>query len=98
MQVYDSIVIGAGQSGLAMAYYLSKNKLNYLVLEASETTAGSWPKYYDSLKLFSPAKYSSLPGFPFPGDSNRYPSKDEVISYLVKYTNHFRFNIETKKI
>ncbi|GIN86022.1 hypothetical protein J6TS2_24080 [Heyndrickxia sporothermodurans] len=41
MQVYDSIVIGAGQSGLAMAYYLSKNKLNYLVLEASETTAGS---------------------------------------------------------
>jgi putative flavoprotein involved in K+ transport len=75
MKVYDSIVIGAGQSGLASAYHLKKQKLDYLVLEASKQTTGSWPNYYDSLTLFSPAKYSSLPEYHFPGDPDRYPTK-----------------------
>ncbi|MDH5163407.1 flavin-containing monooxygenase [Heyndrickxia oleronia] len=98
MKIYDSIVIGAGQSGLAASYYLKKSGLNFLVLEASKTTAGSWPKYYDSLTLFSPAKYSSLPGYPFPGDPDHYPTKEEVISYLLDYANHFKFNIHTENI
>jgi putative flavoprotein involved in K+ transport len=93
--IFDTIVIGAGQAGLATAYYLQKNNLNYLVLEASEQTAGSWPSYYDSLTLFSPARYSSLPGYQFPGDPERYPTKREVISYLVEYADHFGFNIST---
>ncbi|WP_349346816.1 flavin-containing monooxygenase [Priestia megaterium] len=93
--IFDTIVIGAGQAGLATAYYLQKNNLNYLVLEASEQTTGSWPSYYDSLTLFSPARYSSLPGYQFPGDPERYPTKREVISYLVEYANHFDFNVST---
>lgn len=93
--IFDSIVIGAGQAGLATAYYLQKYGLNYLVLEASEQTAGSWPNYYDSLTLFSPARYSSLPEYQFPGDPTRYPTRGEVISYLVEYANHFDFNIST---
>ncbi|MBT2255946.1 flavin-containing monooxygenase [Priestia megaterium] len=93
--IFDTIVIGSGQAGLATAYYLQKNNLNYLVLEASEQTAGSWPSYYDSLTLFSPARYSSLPGYQFPGDPERYPTKREVISYLVEYANHFDLNIST---
>lgn len=93
--IFDSIVIGAGQAGLATAYYLQKNGLNYVVLEASEQTAGSWPNYYDSLTLFSPAQYSSLPGYHFPGDPTHYPTREEVMSYLVEYANHFKFNIST---
>jgi putative flavoprotein involved in K+ transport len=92
---YDSIVIGAGQAGLAAAYYLQKKGLKYLVLESGNQTAGSWTKYYDSLTLFSPARYSSLPGFRFPGDPNRYPARKEVISYLNQYAKHHNLKIQT---
>jgi len=95
--IYDSIVIGAGQSGLATAYYLKKKGMKYLVLEKSNQTAGSWPLYYDSLKLFSPVKYSSLPGLRFSGNYNHYPTKTEVISYLNAYTKKFNLNICTGK-
>jgi putative flavoprotein involved in K+ transport len=97
MKSYDSIVIGAGQAGLAAAYYLHKKGLKYLVLEDSNQTAGSWTKYYNSLRLFSPARYSSLPGFKFPGNPNRYPTRDEVISYLNQYANHYNLNIRTEE-
>lgn len=93
-KVYDVIVIGAGQSGLAAGYYLKKAGLSFLILESGEEATGSWPLYYDSLKLFSPAKYSSLPGFKFPGDANRYPSRDEVVDYLKQYANKFELPIK----
>lgn len=92
---FDCIVIGGGQSGLASAYYLEKWGLKYLILEASDQSAGSWPKYYDSLTLFSPARYSSLPGLRFPGDPNHYPIKEEVISYFKEYTNYHKLNVRT---
>lgn len=90
---YDVIVIGAGQAGLASAHALQKAGLRYVVLEAGERAAGSWPSYYDSLTLFSPARYSSLPGLPFPGDPDRYPLKQEVIDYLESYARHFALTI-----
>lgn len=95
-KVYDSIVIGAGQAGLAAAYYLQQKNMEYLVLEKSNQTAGSWPDYYDSLTLFSPLEYSSLPGRAFQGKKGHYPSKSEVISYLTQYTKHFRLNVHTE--
>ncbi|WP_342511835.1 NAD(P)/FAD-dependent oxidoreductase [Sporosarcina sp. FSL K6-1522] len=95
--IFDSIVIGAGQSGLATAYYLKNKGLKYLVLEKSNQTAGSWPLYYDSLKLFSPVQYSSLPGLRFQGDMNHYPTKTEVMSYLNTYAQKFELNIATGK-
>lgn len=91
--LYDSIVIGGGQSGLAAAYYLQKEKLNFIILEKNSVNLGSWAKYYDSLTLFSPAAYSSLPGFDFPGEADRYPHRDEVVQYLKSYAAHFNFNI-----
>ncbi|MFO1441827.1 NAD(P)/FAD-dependent oxidoreductase [Bacillus sp. Bva_UNVM-123] len=94
--IFDSIVIGAGQAGLATAYYLKNKGLQYLVLDESEQTAGSWPNYYDSLTLFSPVKYSSLPGLKFPGGSNHYPTKVEVINYLTDYAKQFELNIKTE--
>ncbi|WP_171909121.1 FAD-dependent oxidoreductase [Paenibacillus sp. GP183] len=76
---YDTIVIGGGQSGLATAYYLQKAGLQFTVLEINTSNLGSWANYYESLKLFSPAAYSSLPGMQFPGDPNRYPTRNEVV-------------------
>ncbi|MEU9279697.1 FAD-dependent oxidoreductase [Streptomyces sp. NPDC048341] len=86
MEQIDVAVIGGGQSGLAAAYALREQGLRPVVLEASERAAGSWPHYYDTLTLFSPARYSSLPGMPFPGgDPDRYPHRNEVVDYLTAY-------------
>jgi len=81
----DTVVIGAGQAGLAAAWQLARKGLSYRILEASEHVGGSWRNYYDSLTLFSPAQYSSLRGLPFPGDPERYPRRDEVVRYLEDY-------------
>ncbi|CAG9623617.1 NAD(P)-binding domain-containing protein [Sutcliffiella rhizosphaerae] len=94
-KVWDAIV--GGQAGLATGYHLQKKGLNYLILETGEQATGSWPKYYDSLKLFSPARFSSLPGLKFPGDPEHYPSKMEVIDYLMNYKKHFKLSVLTKQ-
>lgn len=91
----DAIVIGAGQSGLAAAHALHQAGLAAVVLEAGPEPVGSWPHYYDSLTLFSPARYSSLPGLPFPGDPDHYPHRDEVTDYLRRYATHLDVDIRT---
>lgn len=91
--VYDTIVIGAGQAGLATGYYLQRAGLRFLILEASEEPGGSWPHFYDSLSLNSTARYSSLPGLPFPGLPDRYPRRDEAVAYLRSYAAHFALPI-----
>ncbi|MEK8210379.1 NAD(P)/FAD-dependent oxidoreductase [Paenibacillus sp. FSL L8-0696] len=94
-EILDTIVIGGGQAGLASGYHLQKAGLSFMILEASDQPTGSWPRYYDSLKLFSPARYSTLPGYPFPKDSNEYPLRDEVISYLRHYAEKFKLPQKT---
>ncbi|GLW50585.1 monooxygenase [Streptomyces sp. NBRC 14336] len=95
MEHVDVAVIGGGQSGLAAAHALLREGLRPVVLEASDTPAGSWPRYYDSLTLFSPARYSSLPGMPLPGDPDRYPHRDEVAAYLAAYAARLDADIRT---
>jgi putative flavoprotein involved in K+ transport len=80
--VLDALVVGAGQAGLAAGYHLKRAGLSFEILEARGEPGGSWPGYYDSLKLFSPARYSGLPGMPFPGSPDRYRARDEVVGYL----------------
>jgi putative flavoprotein involved in K+ transport len=91
----EVVVIGGGQSGLATAYALRREGVTPVLLEAADRPAGSWPHYYDSLTLFSPARYSSLPGMPFGGDPDRYPHRDEVVDYLTAYAARLDADIRT---
>jgi putative flavoprotein involved in K+ transport len=96
MEQINVAVIGGGQSGLAAAHALRGHGLEPVVLEASEQAAGSWPRYYDSLTLFSPARYSSLPDMTFGGDPDRYPHRDEVAAYLLRYAQGLDVDIRTR--
>lgn len=81
----QTVVIGAGQAGLAAGHHLRRRGERFAVLDAAEQAGGSWPGYYESLELFSPARHSALPGTPFPGEPGRYPHRDEVVAYLRDY-------------
>jgi putative flavoprotein involved in K+ transport len=89
------IVVGGGQSGLAAARALSMLCVPTVILEATGRPTGSWPRYYDSLRLFSPAEYSSMAGMPFPGAPDRYPGRDEVTDYLQHYAALLDVEIQT---
>jgi putative flavoprotein involved in K+ transport len=91
----DTIIIGAGQSGLAAARTLRQRGLTPVILEAGQEPTGSWANYYDSLTLFSPARYSALSGHEFPGDPDHYPSRDEVVTYLRRYADSLDVEIRT---
>ena len=85
----EVIVVGGGQAGLAVGYFLAQQGRNFAILEAADEPAAAWRARWDSLKLFTPARYSSLPGLPFPGDPDSYPSRDDVASYLTEYARQF---------
>jgi putative flavoprotein involved in K+ transport len=85
MERVDIVIVGGGQSGLAAARAALDAGLAPVVFDAGDEPGGSWPNYYDSLTLFSPARFSELPGAPFPGDPDRYPTRDEVVDYLRSY-------------
>ena len=91
---YDIIIIGGGQSALACAYFLQRSGLNYLVLDDQPTSGGAWLHAWDSLTLFSPAEYSSLPGWMMPKSENKFPLKDEVIDYLKAYEQRYKIRIQ----
>ncbi|MFB3237901.1 NAD(P)/FAD-dependent oxidoreductase [Aeromonas salmonicida] len=84
------VVIGAGQAGLACGWHLKQQGLSFVILDAQARPGGNWRNYYDSLELFSPAAYSSLPGMPFPGAPGHYPGRDEVVRYLEQYADLFQ--------
>ena len=89
------VIIGGGQSGLAAAREAQLRGLRPVVLEARSRPTGSWPDYYDSLALFSPARFSSMPDAPFPGDPDHYPTRDEAAGYLAGYAERLDVEIRT---
>src|SRR4051794_31379032 len=94
MNHFDIIVIGGGQSGLASGYFLQRTGLNYVILDDQSHSGGAWNHAWDSLTLFSPAEYSSLPGRMMPRSNNAYPVKQEVLDYLCSYEAHYKLNIQ----
>jgi putative flavoprotein involved in K+ transport len=94
MNFFDVIVIGAGQAGLAMGYYLKKLGLNFVLLERAQRVGDSWRNRYDSLTLFTPAEYDSLPGLNFPALKGSYPNKNQVADYLESYAKHFALPVQ----
>jgi putative flavoprotein involved in K+ transport len=87
-------VIGAGQAGLAMAYFLRRQGRRFVLLERADSIAPAWRERWDSLTLFTPRRYSALPGLLFPGDPDGYPTRDEVIAYLERYAETFELPVE----
>lgn len=88
-----TIVIGGGQAGLAVGYYLAKRGVSFLILDASARVGDAWRNRWDSLKLFNPARYTELPGFPFRGRGNDFLTKDEMADHLERYAAHFRLPV-----
>jgi putative flavoprotein involved in K+ transport len=94
-QVLDTIVIGGGQAGLAIGYHLVRQHRDIAILDAHDRVGDAWRLRWDSLRLFTPAKYDGLAGMPFPGDPLHFPSKDEQADYLETYAARFRLPVHT---
>jgi putative flavoprotein involved in K+ transport len=90
---FDTIVIGGGQSGLAAGFHLNRAGCSFLILDANQRSGDVWRGRWDSLRLFSPAQYDSLPGLPLAMRKGAFPSKDELADYLEGYAAHFNLPI-----
>jgi putative flavoprotein involved in K+ transport len=90
---HDVIVVGAGQAGLAIGYLLTRRGLRVKILDAADAPAAAWSARWDSLKLFTPVRYDSLPGRVFPGDPDAYPGRDDVVGYLADYARDFELPV-----
>ncbi|MGH2558562.1 MAG: flavin-containing monooxygenase [Thermomicrobiales bacterium] len=86
---FDTVVIGGGQAGLAMGYFLTKQNRNFVILDAGSRAGETWRNRWDSLRLFTPAFHSGLPGMPFPAPGRSFPTKDETADYLETYASRF---------
>ena len=91
----DTVIIGAGQAGLSVAYYLKRAGIEFVLLEAAERVGDSWRRRWDSLRLFTPAHYDGLVGMPFPAPSHSFPTKDEMADYLAAYAERFALPVRT---
>ncbi len=91
---HEAVVIGAGQAGLAAGYHLARRGIDFTVLEASGRVGDVWRERYDSLLLYSPARYNALPGFSFPLAGHAFPTGRQMADYLEAYADHHRLPIE----
>jgi putative flavoprotein involved in K+ transport len=91
---FDVVVIGAGQAGLAVGYFLARAGRRFLIVDRADSIAAAWRGRWDSLTLFTPRRYDSLPGLAFAGDPGGYPGRDEVIAYLEQYAAAFELPVE----
>ena len=88
MEHVETVIVGAGQAGLATAYHLKRRGRDCLVLDAHQRVGDNWRRLWDSLRLYSPARYDALPGLPFPAKPWSCPGKDDVADYLEPYAAH----------
>ena len=92
---FDTVVVGGGQAGLAAGYHLARRGRSFVILDAGERIGDSWRKRWDTLRLFTPARYDGLPGWAFPARSWSYPTKDDVADYFAAYVTRFELPVRT---
>lgn len=91
----ETVIIGGGQAGLAVGHQLGSRGLPFLILDENERVGDVWRQRWDTLKLFTPARYDGLPGMRFPAPADGLPGKDEVADYLAEYARHFELPVRT---
>lgn len=85
----ETVVIGGGQAGLATGYHLRTRGREFVILDTGQRVGDNWRAHWDSLRLYSPARYDSLPGMPFPGSQHAFPGKEDMADYLESYARAF---------
>jgi putative flavoprotein involved in K+ transport len=91
----ETVVVGGGQAGLSVGYHLARRGRPFVILDANGRIGDSWRTRWDSLRLFTPARYNALPGLSFPGRGHSFSSKDEVADYLEAYAARFELPVRT---
>ncbi len=91
----DTVIIGSGQAGLAVGYHVARQERSFVILDANERIGDSWRQRWDTLRVFTPARYDGLPGWSFPAPGWSYPTKDDVADYLESYAARFRLPVRT---
>ena len=94
MDHYDVVIVGAGQAGIAMGYYLKREGLSFILLDSNDRVGDAWRQRYDSLVLFTSRKYSALPEMPMSGLSEGFPTKDDMADYLERYVSYFDLPVQ----
>jgi putative flavoprotein involved in K+ transport len=90
-----TVVIGGGQAGLSTGYHLARRGLRFVILEANARIGDSWRRRWDSLRLFTPARYDGIAGMPFPAPAHSFPTKNEMADYLEAYATRFALPVRT---
>jgi putative flavoprotein involved in K+ transport len=91
----ETLIIGGGQAGLSVGYHLARRDRRFVILDANQRVGDPWRTRWDSLRLFTPARYDGLPGWPFPAPAWSFPTKDEVADYLEAYAARFDLPVRT---
>ena len=94
MEQIETVIVGGGQAGLSVGYYLQKQGRNFVILDAHARIGDAWRKRWDSLRLFTPARYSGLAGMPFPAPPFVDPTKDAMADYLEAYAARFKLPVK----
>ena len=94
-QYIETLIIGAGQAGLSTGYHLKRRGCPLLIVDGNARIGDNWRQQWDTLRLYTPAKYDGLPGLPFPADRWHCPQKDEVGDYLERYALRFDLPVRT---
>ena len=94
-EYFETVIIGGGQAGLSVGYHLKKQGRPFVILDANERIGDAWRKRWDSLRLFTPARYDGLTGWRFPAPALSFPTKDEMADYLEAYAARFDLPVRT---
>src|SRR6266576_6706386 len=89
----ETVIIGGGQAGLTVGYHLAKRRRPFVILDANQRIGDAWRNRWDSLHLFTPARYSGLDGMAFPAPAHSFPTKDEMADYLQSYAARFELPV-----